>query len=960
MDGVDSHGVTDDGGIAMTTHERQRRRRIGTRPDPGLHRARLLHKLNGLDYRVALITAPAGFGKSTLLTQYAASCATTVVDYVVDSTDVAPGALLQGILTALNHDTTPPAQVVSPVSAKDSEFAWTLMASVLYRLGDLGNSCAGGLTCILDDLQFIEGSAAVDELSALITQLPDGVRMVLSARRMPTLDLAAHRVAGAVMELDADDFRFRSWEIEELFTQDYGMPLPPAEMARLARATNGWAAGLQLFHLATYHLTDVERRGELEHLSRSRASFVRDYLTRNVLQEMDSELRSFLLRSSVLGHLSTELCSALLGDVGSAEHLEHLVRNQLFITTVGPGEYRLHEVLRSYLEALLAEEMSAVDLRALYHRAARLLEGHGLMGEAVRAHLCAEDVGAALSVLGGNAIGSTQRDDHVLYEFGDEWLERVPIGLLAHDERLHLLTAQRLVRIGRLQDAVVAYRSVAGGDGEAASRAQNELMRLTTWLTPESRPPDPTCWTTLVRAALTAPGATRAGCLLLGPSGQVGAALLLMLEGDLREAVNELDVCLRELGPGFLSDIASVARSLALWLADGVDPSHVVARVRDRADRDGQHWLARCLRAVLLAFPLPEDPPFQVLMATIYKDATAGSDPWTKALCHLFAGLGAAFRPAHPLHGAGATLELDLAQAHFNALGAAAVAAWPKAALDVLAGNPPVSLSALDVLMGCHLGASHQTPRMGPGRSMDNYSLHEANHCPSVVIRCLGTFEISFDGVPVNLWTVKPRARSVLRMLAWKSDVGVQREVLLDALWPGSDPFISSKSLHVALSQIRAALGEHSGHLRRLGDMYALHVDAVHDVRALTANMAAVDHLDRVSSGVGIRAHLEAVVASMGGEFLVDETPLDWVVDERARITALQTRACCRLGQLRLESGDPGGAAVVSELGLIRDRFSDTLWSTLMVALDAQGCTAELCRARLRYHGVLDELGVTR
>ena len=197
----------------MTTQVRQRRRRIGTRPDPGLPRARLLHKLNGADYRVALITAPAGFGKSTLLTQYATFCTTMVVDYVVDSTDVAPGALLQGILTALRHDTTPP-PVVSPVA---DDCTWSLMASVLDRLTELGDSCVGGLTCILDDLQFIEGSAAVDELSALITHLPQGVRMVLSARRMPPLDLATHRVAGAVVELDADDLRFRSWEIEQLF-----------------------------------------------------------------------------------------------------------------------------------------------------------------------------------------------------------------------------------------------------------------------------------------------------------------------------------------------------------------------------------------------------------------------------------------------------------------------------------------------------------------------------------------------------------------------------------------------------------------------------------------------------------------------------------------------------------------------------------------------------------------------
>ena len=144
---------------------------------------------------------------------------------------------------------------------------------------------------LVDDLHTLEGTAAEAALERLIDYAPPSLTVIAGTRVPPRFNLPRLRVSGALLEIGADDLRFRSWEVERLFRDYYQNPLPPEELARLARRTEGWAAGLQLFHLATRGRAPDERRRVLAALGPS-SRLMRDYLTRNVVDQLPNELRT--------------------------------------------------------------------------------------------------------------------------------------------------------------------------------------------------------------------------------------------------------------------------------------------------------------------------------------------------------------------------------------------------------------------------------------------------------------------------------------------------------------------------------------------------------------------------------------------------------------------------------------------------------------------------------------------
>src|SRR5205807_5764809 len=208
------------------------------------------------------------------------------------------------------------------------------------------------------------------------------------SRAVPGFNLSRLRVSGALLEIGSEDLRFRSWEVERLFRDFYQEPLPPEELAELARRTEGWAAGLQLFHLATRGKPAQERRRILSALG-SRSRLTREYLTRNGLGQLPTDLRWFLVRTCVMTRLTGPLCDAFLERSGSQQLLQELERRQIFTTaTDDRGGYRYHEVLRSHLEQVLMEELGELQTRASYRRAGMLLEEHGAFAEEIgRAHV---------------------------------------------------------------------------------------------------------------------------------------------------------------------------------------------------------------------------------------------------------------------------------------------------------------------------------------------------------------------------------------------------------------------------------------------------------------------------------------------------------------------------------------------------------------------------------------------
>src|SRR5215831_5991927 len=352
-----------------------------------LPRERLDDLLSGLwTRRLALVVAPAGSGKTTLLARFAATAGVPVAWYRPETWDGALDVFLGYLEAALT------------AALGGLPGGWTTVEDAARAL----QTWPGGrVLLVVDDLHALEGTPAEGALERLIDYAPS-LHLLAASRVHPRFNLPRLRVSNSLLEIGGDDLRFRSWEVERLFRDYYQDPLPPVELATLARRTEGWAAGLQLFHLATRGKAPDERRRVLDGLGGG-SRFVREYLTRNVLAELPPDLRGFLVDTCVLQRLSGPICDAFLGRGDSRALLGELERRQVFTHALDDdGHYRYHEVLRSHLESILVQEAGEVAVRDLHLRAGAVLEEAGALAEALHAHCRAEDWPAVERLIGRN------------------------------------------------------------------------------------------------------------------------------------------------------------------------------------------------------------------------------------------------------------------------------------------------------------------------------------------------------------------------------------------------------------------------------------------------------------------------------------------------------------------------------------------------------------------------------
>jgi len=307
--------------------------------------------------RFGLVVAPAGAGKTTLLAQFAAAAGCPVAYHCVGGRQTDPGSLLAALAASL-------APVVAGIDA-----TWT---SVEEAARSLQAAAPERSLLLIDDFHLLEHTGAEGVVEELLAYTPPQLGVVLASRSRPRFNLPRLVVSGALVEIGSDELRFRSWEVERLFVDVYREPLPPEDLAELGRRTEGWAAGLKLFHLATQGLPPSERRRVLHSLGK-RSSFAREYLARNVLEGLEPELRDFLVGTCVLTTLSGQLCDALLARTGSGSLLHELEARQLFTYELHDGSYRYHETFRTQLEAALIEQLGEAEAHERFRRAGGLL-----------------------------------------------------------------------------------------------------------------------------------------------------------------------------------------------------------------------------------------------------------------------------------------------------------------------------------------------------------------------------------------------------------------------------------------------------------------------------------------------------------------------------------------------------------------------------------------------------------
>jgi LuxR family transcriptional regulator, maltose regulon positive regulatory protein len=360
-------------------------------------RQRLVEKLNaGMNCRLTLVSAPAGFGKTTLVSEWVAGCDRPVAWLSLDEADNDPVRFISylisalqtikvdiggGLLTALQSPQPPKTELI-----------------LLNLLNEI-TSVPEHFILILDDYHLIDSKSVDQSLAFLVEHQPPQMHLVITTREDPSLPLARLRVRGQLSELRASDLRFTPAEAAEFLNQAMGFHLSTEDIDALENRTEGWIAGLQLAALSMQG--NKNPAGFIESFTGSH-HFVLDYLLEEVLRKQSAGVQSFLLRTSILDRMCGSLCDAILLDPSTPgqETLEYLEHNNLFIVPLDNERhwYRYHHLFRDSLRQRLNQNLTSSSggkvkgLAELHKLASQWFEDNGLEIEAFQHAAATNDV----------------------------------------------------------------------------------------------------------------------------------------------------------------------------------------------------------------------------------------------------------------------------------------------------------------------------------------------------------------------------------------------------------------------------------------------------------------------------------------------------------------------------------------------------------------------------------------
>jgi len=426
------------------------------RPD-AVSRPHLLKRLNtGLHRKLTLISAPAGFGKTTLVSEWLAACDRPAAWLSLDEGDNDPARFLAYLVAALQTIAANIGEgVLGLLQSSQPPPAEALLMALLNEITTLPDQCI----LVLDDYHLIEAQAVDQALVYLVEHLPPQMHLVIVTRQDPQLPLARLRARGHLTELRAADLRFTPAEAAAFLTQGMGLPLSEADIARLADRTEGWIAGLQLAALSIQGHQDVS--GFIQAFAGDHRYIV-DYLVAEVLEHQPDPVRRFLLQTAMLDRLNGPLCDAVTGQQEGGERLEALERGNFFVVPLDDKRqwYRYHHLFAEVLHThLLAEQPDQVAV--LHQRASEWYEQQGSAVEAIRHALAAGDFERAAGLI-ERTLPIMQRTRQEATVLG--WLKALP------DD---LIRARPVLSVG------YAWALLAGGELEAADARLRDAER---WL----------------------------------------------------------------------------------------------------------------------------------------------------------------------------------------------------------------------------------------------------------------------------------------------------------------------------------------------------------------------------------------------------------------------------------------------------------------------------------------------
>jgi LuxR family maltose regulon positive regulatory protein len=444
-------------------------------------RPRLIQRLSaGLNGCLTLVSAPAGFGKTTLVSEWLHKVGAygdapphvawlsldegdndtaRFLAYLIAALRTVEADIGKGVLSALQSPQPPPTEVV-----------------LVSLINDVA-AIPGSIILVLDDHHTIESSPVDDALAFLLERLPPQMHLVIATREDPHLPLARLRARGQLTELRASDLRFTSSEAAEFLNQAMGLDLSAEDIAALEERTEGWIAGLHLAALALQGTLSMQGRKDVSGFIQSFSGshrYILDYLVEEVLERQSESVQTFLLQTAMLDRLTGPLCDAVcFGSAetpsSSEEHavcfddaeaptgqdngraiLEMLERANLFIVPLDNERcwYRYHQLFADLLRQRLGQTRHE-QVPVLHQRASEWYKQHGFFDEAIEHALRGEDFEIAARVIEEHVDTAWERGEHTKLR---RWLAALPVDTVFSRPHLGIFHAWMLYTSGQ-QDA---------------------------------------------------------------------------------------------------------------------------------------------------------------------------------------------------------------------------------------------------------------------------------------------------------------------------------------------------------------------------------------------------------------------------------------------------------------------------------------------------------------------------
>ncbi|MBN1992998.1 MAG: helix-turn-helix transcriptional regulator, partial [Anaerolineae bacterium] len=364
------------------------------------HLSQRLHEGLAFNRQITLVSAPAGFGKTTCISEWLNTLPNWPIAWLsLDAADDDPGrffayfiAALQQVEANLGRDIEsvlrsgqlPPAEIISA----------TLINDIL--------KLAGRFLLVLDDFHVIQDRFILQVLEQLVANLPPPLYLVLLTREDPPLPLAQLRANNRLTEIRAKDLRFTDGEANRFLNEVMRLSLSQADVAALEDKTEGWIVGLQLAGLS---VRDRDNPSDFIAALSGSHRFILSYLTEQVLHRQPEEVQQFLLQTSILDKLNGDLCNAVTGRSDGRALLERLFNGNLFLIPLDDEQqwYRYHHLFADLLRDL-QNDLQKDKAAKLHQRAGRWYAQAGMVSEAIPHALAAEDYALAVDLLENHAM----------------------------------------------------------------------------------------------------------------------------------------------------------------------------------------------------------------------------------------------------------------------------------------------------------------------------------------------------------------------------------------------------------------------------------------------------------------------------------------------------------------------------------------------------------------------------